>query len=362
MAPKPRNCIASLGAYPMAKPVAEGLTEIAHLANNELWQGPSAAVLQGIAEQSQKANLYHEPSAAELRSAIAQQHDISANQIVCSNGSCELITLLCQIYCDPNDEVVVGPFSYMFFRTASQIAGARIRMPEATLQWTLHSLLEQVTDKTRIVFLDNPQNPIGGVFNRHEIREFHKKLPSNILLVLDSAYAEFAEIDDYDAGIEMVNEFDNVVMLRTFSKAYGLADLRVGWSYACQEITNLLHSVRQPSNMSGISIQAAKIAITEHSLVEQRLQQNRICREMLEHGMNNINGFKTYPSHTNFLLVKLPEKSKYDANSLADCLNEYSIQIRSMAGYALPDHVRITINPEEKINRLIQVMTTLFRT
>ena len=359
MSPKPRKNIAALGAYPMAKPVAKSAVETAYLANNELWAGPSEKVLQAISQQAKKANLYHEPSALELREAIARQHDINVRQIVCSNGSCDLITLLCQVFCEPGDEVVVGPFSYMFFRTASQVSGATICMPPHSLELKLDDLFEQVTNKTRIVFLDNPQNPIGGVFSNKEIRQFHKKLPEDVLLVLDSAYAEFAEIEDYDAGGALVDEFENVVMLRTFSKIYGLADLRVGWSYSPQAIADLLNSVRQPSNMSGISIQAAKVAITEEDLVQERLAQNRAWRTRLISGLQNIRGLYCYPSHTNFVLTRLSLDSGFNANALADELNKQSIQVRSMAGYGLPDHIRISINPEDKVNRLIKALTQL---
>ena len=350
--PKPRDCIQALGAYPLVPPLEGDASQILNLANNEYWRSPPQEIGKAVAEALQSMNVYPETSAGFLRKEIGDYFGLDADRIVCSNGSSELISMLCRVYCDAEDEIIVGPYSYLYFRTSSQIVDARIVKAGSHVgPLNIQDILDKVSDKTKIVFLDNPQNPIGTYQACEFTETLRQKLPDHILLVLDSAYAEFVDAEDYCPGQALVDSYANVVMLRTFSKIFGLAGIRIGWSYACDEITDLIHRVRQPNNVSGLSLAAASAAMKFCRPVSEIRSENTIARQALVKVMEQA-GLQTYPSVTNFVLSKLPESYDGDGNYLTAQLRQQKILIRPMAGYGLPDHVRITVPNIEDIPRL----------
>ena len=351
-APKARKCIQELGAYPLVPPLEGDASQILNLANNEYWRHPPDEISEAVAEAVRNMNVYPETSAHFLRKEIGDYFGLDADRIVCSNGSSELISMLCRVYCDAGDEIIVGPYSYLYFRTSSQIVDASIVKAGSHVgPLNIQDILQKVTDKTKIVFLDNPQNPIGTYQNREFSKALRQELPEHVLLVLDSAYAEFVDAEDYSAGQDLVESHSNVVMLRTFSKIFGLAGIRIGWSYACSEITDLIHRVRQPNNVSGLSLAAASAAMKFCPSVSEIRRENTIAREALVEVMEAA-GLKTYPSVTNFVLSRLPEWYPEDGNYLKAQLRKKQILIRPMAGYGLADHVRITVPDIRDIARL----------
>ena len=350
---EPKPYIATLADYPLVEP-PEDAENIVNLSANEHWQGPSDAVKNAAASALLSAHLYPETSAHALRDAISKCHAIDADRIVCANGSSELIHLICKIYCDTEDEIIVGEYGYLYFRTAGESCGASVVSPNTgQLKHDIDAILDKVTPRTRVAFLDNPQNPIGTWLAQEQINRLRTRLPEDVLLVIDSAYAEYVDDDDYEAGINLVNRFDNCVMLRTFSKIYGLAGLRIAWAYAPAEIVKLMHRVRQPNNLSAVSLHAAKVAIQEQSLVMSRRKENAFFRDFLVNSLNDL-GFNVIPSETNFILTALPHNAPFTPSEFARQLEAAGVLIRPMDAYQLPDYVRITVGPRAWTQRLIK--------
>ncbi|MEM7193922.1 MAG: aminotransferase class I/II-fold pyridoxal phosphate-dependent enzyme [Pseudomonadota bacterium] len=357
--PQPRQCIADLADYPLGAPITDASLTLSHLDNNEHWLSPSPKVIEAITHAAGSANYYSEGSARNLRQQLAERHGLNADGIVCGNGSSELISMLCRLFCNPGDEIVVGPYSYMYFRTSAQVVDANIVMPEiSSVALDVASLAACVTERTRIVFVDNPQNPVGVMSTLEQITNLHTALPKDVVLVLDSAYAEYVDNEHYDAGAGMVEEFDNVVMLRTFSKVHGLAGLRIGWGYFPIYMANLMHRFRQPNNLSSLSVAAASAAMNDELFVEQTLKHAHEARTYLADGLTAL-GFAPYPSQTNFVLAKIPEGCSLNAKQIDSTLRSQGVMIRSMAGYHLPDHIRITVAEYDHIDRTLDAIRAL---
>ena len=354
--------IATLAPYALAAEAPPGSARVINLAANEFAESPSPAVLEACRAALASENRYPEASARALRQAIAVAHSLKADQIVCANGSSELIGLLATAYSGPGDEVLVARHGYLYFGTVARIAGASVtRADSAALTFDPDAFLAAVTPRTRILFLDNPGNPTCALANAAALRYLREKLPEEVLLVLDSAYGEYVTDPAYSTGTDLVEATDNTVMLRTFSKIYGLAGLRVGWAYAPPAIADVLHRIRQPNNLTGVSIAGALAAMGEQALVLKRREANVALRDSFAKTLQSEFGFTVQPSQTNFLLCKPPLDAPMNAIEIAEALNQRSILIRDMAPYGLSDHLRITVGEAEEMEVLKTEMQLLFR-
>jgi len=263
--PTPLPAIRALTPYPSAAPVAAGERAPIRLNQNECAAQPSERVVAAFTAAAMDANRYPDQTCAALRAALAEAHDLDAARIVCGNGSGELLALLARIYAGAGDEILTSQFAYLYFDTAAVLAGAApVRAPAAAdLGADIDALLAAVTPRTRVVCVDNPGNPTGAYCAADAVRALRRGLRDDILLVLDAAYAEYATADDYDAGSGMVEAGENTVMLRTFSKIYGLAAARVGWAYCPPAVADYLNRARLPNNIAGPSQAAAAAAVAE---------------------------------------------------------------------------------------------------
>ena len=231
-------------------------------------------MLEALQQLGDIARLYPDPTAYRLRIAIGQQYGLNPEQILCGAGSDELISLLVRTYAGPGDEVLFPRYAFIMARIYALSVGAEpVDAPERDLCTDIDALLDRVTDKTKIVYLANPNNPTGSWVGRGQLRRLHENLPKRVMLIIDSAYAEFlpgeaADQDGYDPGIECVERGENAVMARTFSKIYGLAALRVGWMYGPASIINMCHRVRAPFNLSAPAQLAATAAVTDQPHIE----------------------------------------------------------------------------------------------
>lgn len=350
MPPKAKASVAALAPYPLAAHTVAGVDRVINLASNENAEQPSKTVQDACRQALAAENRYPEASARVLREAIAAAHGLDPERIVCANGSSELISLLAHAYCSPGDEVVVGRYGYLFFKTAAQIAGA-VAIPANSdhLGFVAEAALAAVTPRTRIIFLDNPSNPTGTLLNLAAVRDLRARMPDNVLLVIDAAYAEYVTDSAYSAGAELVERHSNCVMLRTFSKIYGLAGLRVGWAYAPPHVADVLHRVRQPNNLSGVSIAGAAAAVAEPALVTARRERNARLRDAFANHLRDNLGFAVVPSQANFLLVKPALDGLVGAGGLCAKMKRAGILLRSMTPYDLPDSLRITIGTAEEM-------------
>lgn len=355
-----RPNIAALAPYPLAERSADGSVPAINLASNENSAGPSEQVLEAVRAAYGDLNRYPEASAAALREAIGRQHGLDPDRIVCANGSSELVLLIANAFLSPGAEVLVSRTGYLLFATAAQIAGADVvRVDTQNLVFDVEAALAAVTPRTRLLFLDNPNNPSGTIIGREALRALRIGLRPDILLVIDAAYAEYVTDTDYEAGASLVDEFHNCVMLRTFSKIYGLAALRVGWAYAPPGVADLLHRIRQPNNLAAPSIAGAAAAVGDGARVAAISADNAAVRADFTGALRSL-GATVPNSQSNFVLATFNQHHRLDCRELYEGLKRNGILLRPMDPYGLPDSLRITIGTRQEMRTVADAIEDFF--
>ncbi len=351
--PEPKSGILSIDPYVPGKSAAKGV-KIYKLSSNESAIGASPAAVAAYRATAEKLELYPDGNSTLLRNAIAARYGLDAGRIVCGAGSDELLQLLAHCYLGEGDEAIYSQYGFLVYPIAIASNGATaVVAPEKNFTADVDAILERVTTKTRMVFLANPNNPTGTYLPFADVKRLHQGLPSSVLLVLDAAYAEFVDANDYESGLAMVSEFDNVVMTRTFSKIYGLAALRLGWAYCPAHVADVLNRVRGPFNVSAPAIAAGAAAIADHSFASAALAHNTRWLAELRHGIEAL-GLTVSPSVGNFLLVHFSEMK---SAPLADAfLQDHGIVVRRMDAYGLPEALRISVGTEEANHHLLKVL------
>lgn len=329
--PEVKPGIMQIEPYVQGSAKVKGLKKkIIKISSNETPLGPSPKAIKAYKDYIPLLNLYNEGSCADLRRVIGKINDLNPERIVCGAGSDELIALLIQAYAGNGDEIIYSQHGFLMYPISSLKVGAKpIKALERDLRTDIKAMLSKVTKKTKIVFIANPNNPTGSYISRDEITELRKKLPDNVLLVIDSAYAEYVTEQDYTAGEDIVDMGENTVMLRTFSKIYGLASLRLGWAYCPKFIAGVLHRVRGPFNVSGPAQAAGIAAILDKNFIQKARKHNDKWKPWLTGKLESI-GLKVYPSVANFILVEFSQEKKSNASSADEFLKENGIIARRM--------------------------------
>lgn len=349
MPPIPRPGILDLAPYALGESRVPGVARVIQLASNECAAEPSPLALAAYRDLATALRRYPEGSAATLRQALAARHGLDAARIVCGNGSEELISLLLRGYAGPGDEVLISQYGYLLFSVAAKAVGATpVLAPERELAADVDALLARIGPRTRVVMLANPNNPTGSCLSRAEIVRLHRGLRDDVLLVLDAAYAEYVMRVDYEAGAALVDAAENVVMLRTFSKAYGLASLRIGWAYGAAAIADVLDRIRGPTNVGGPAQAAAIAALGDQAHVARNRAHNGRWRGWFSAELATL-GLRPHPSEGNFVLVRFPGEPSKGAAVAYDFLKTQGIIARPMAGYGLGDCLRFTIGTGEEM-------------
>nr|WP_272209835.1 histidinol-phosphate transaminase [Marinicella sp. W31]MDC2875665.1 histidinol-phosphate transaminase [Marinicella sp. W31] len=275
MKPTPRPGVMDIAAYVPGKDHVEGVAKVHKLSSNETPLGASPKAIAAMRDLSETLALYPDGQATALRQALAAKYGLNTNNIICGNGSDELLGLLAHVYLGEGDEAIITEHGFLVYKIQIMANGATpVTVKETDATVDVDAILSAVTDKTRLVFLANPGNPTGTYVPFSEVRRLHAGLPKNVILVLDAAYAEYVRRNDYEAGLELVAENANVVMTRTFSKIYGLAALRVGWLYGPLEIVGALERVRGPFNLNAPAIAAATAAIKDDAFTQKAVEFN----------------------------------------------------------------------------------------
>jgi histidinol-phosphate aminotransferase len=353
--PLPRPGVLDIAPYIGGESKVSGVSRVIRLASNESALGPSPAAIEAFRAEAQELHRYPDGGSVALREAIARRHGLDARRIVCGTGSDELISLLARAYTGPGDEVVYSRHGFLMYPIAAQSAGALpVAVPERNLTADVDGILARVTPYTRIVYLANPNNPTGTYLSREEVSRLHAALPRSTLLVLDAAYAEFVTRNDYEPGIELVERSDNVVMLRTFSKIYALAALRIGWAYASAPVVDVLNRVRGVFNVNLPAQAAAAAALDDVASVDRAREHNECWRPWLERELAAL-GLTVTPSVANFVLVHLGAAPR-DANAAFAFLQSRGILTRKMGAYGLPEHIRITVGLEEEMRAVVAAL------
>ncbi|HEY5237690.1 MAG TPA: histidinol-phosphate transaminase [Rhizomicrobium sp.] len=357
MTPTPKPGILDIAPYVGGRAHAPGAGRVFKLSSNESALGPSPKAVEAFTAASSALDIYPEGSARILREAIGEAYGLDPARIVCGNGSDELLTMLANAYLRPGDEVLYSEHAFLVYRIATLANSAvPVSVPEKNLRGDVDAMLAAVTAKTRLVYVANPNNPTGSYLTSEEMRRLHTGLPPSALLVIDAAYSEYVRRNDYSSGIEMVAEFDNVVMTRTFSKIYGLAGLRVGWAFCPAPVADVLNRIRGPFNVSASAQAAAVAALKDCRHVEDSFAHNEEWRGWLTENIRK-RGLRVDDSVGNFVLIHFPTDKGRTAHDADEFLMSRGLILRGVANYGLPDCLRLTVGKADANKAVVAALS-----
>lgn len=354
--------IEEITPYPPGKPLDElereyGVKNPIKLASNENPWGPSPKAVAAIQDALTNLHRYPDGSCYNLGQGIAKQFSVSPENIVVGNGSNEVIEFLVKAFVTEGDEVVTSHPSFLMYQKFVQMrGGTNLVIPLTEMHHDLEKIKQSVTPRTRLIFLDNPNNPTGTFLSREEINTFLAALPDSVIVVLDEAYVDFMEPELQPDIQEMINGPVGrcpVVLLRTFSKAYGLSGLRVGFGLMGGKIAQCLHKVRQPFNINSLAQVAGLAALEDEAYFHSTIRQTAEARSYLGAEVKKL-GCTPYPSQTNFFLIDV----KGEADSLYQAMLYKGVIVRSMRAYGFETFIRITIGTKEENERFLKALST----
>ena len=345
--------------YKPGKSKLSKLKNIIKLSANESALGFSQKVKKEI---NNKINIskYPDSKSKNLRKYISNKFKCRFENIICGSGSDEIIQIICTLFLKPKDEVIVPQYSFLMYRIYSQISGAKvIYSKENNFKISISEILKKVSKKTKIVFIANPNNPTGTYLEKQELLKLRKRLRSNILLVIDDAYVEYIKKKNYESGLKLFKNKNNVLILRTFSKIYGLASLRIGWGYGPKNIIDAMYAIKPPFNVNSVAQLAAVAALKDNNFIKKSTKHNFFWGNKLKKVFKNY-GVQSNEVNTNFLLLNF-NKCKYSANYIQKNLENNGIILRSMKSYKIKNSLRLTIGNVAANNKLIKALKKIFK-
>ena len=353
--PKAHDWINELDVYISGKSETIHAAKSIKLSANESALGPSPMAMAAYVNEAQKLHRYPDPAYNKLRQTIAERYALDMKRIICGVGSDEILKLACRAYLKPDDEALYVAHSFSMYPIAiKSVGGVAIEVADHNYTANIDAILASISDKTRIIFLANPNNPTGTYLPKAEIDRLWMNIPDNVLLVLDAAYAEFVDQKDYEAGIELVERSKNVLMTRTFSKLYGIAALRLGWGYTCEEISQILDKVRDPFNIPSSAQVAGVAALKDTEFEEMALAYNNKWRTWLTEQITTL-GLTVVPSQTNFILIKFEDRDK-SAAAANDYLLSHGYILRYYSSGGLEDCLRLTVGLEGENKEVVKLL------
>jgi histidinol-phosphate aminotransferase len=339
--------IRDLQPYQPGKPIEElerelGITNIIKLASNENPLGSSPQVLDAVRAVLKKMTRY--PDGFDLTAKLARQLDVSPKQITLGNGSNQVLNVIAQTFLSLENNAIVSAHAFMVYPIAVKMLGAQLKtIPAKHWGHDLEAMADAVDHQTRIIFIANPNNPTGTWNTGEEVRAFMQRVPANVIVVLDEAYTEYVTDMAYESGMNLLAEYPNLIVTRTFSKAYGLAGLRVGYSVSSEQVANLLNRVREPFNVNVLALVAAQAALDDRDYLRRSKELNTAGMKQLENGFRELD-LEFIPSIGNFIAVEF----KQDAAIVYQQLLQRGVIVRPIGVYQMPKHLRISIGlPEE---------------
>ncbi len=345
--PVPRPGVLAIDPYVPGKSAAPGAGRTFKLSANETPLGPSPRAIQTVRDMADSLAIYPEGTSRKLREAIGARYGLDPARIVAGAGSDEILEMLALAYIGPGDEGLYSQYGFLEYKIVTLSAGGTpVVAPERNYTSDIDALLACVTSRTRLVFIANPNNPTGTYLPAGEVARLARALPKNAILVLDGAYAEYVERDDYDAGVALVDQLDNVVMTRTFSKIYGLAGLRVGWGYGSDHIVDALNRIRPPFNVSSIGAAAGVAALEDVAHIEKSVAHNARWLPWLSREISAL-GLEVLPSVANFIAIRFPDTPGLTAADADHFLTERGLILRAIRAYGMDEFLRLTIGVEE---------------
>ena len=354
--------IQGLSPYQAGKPIEElqrelGLEKIVKLASNENPLGPSRKVLDAIAAASADIVRYPDSNGFELKSALSAQLGVVNQQITLGNGSNDVLDLIARAYLEPGKSAVYSQHAFIVYPLAVQSCGARAIVTKAK-DWghDLNAMVDAIADDTRLVFIANPNNPTGTLVDEAQLVDFLDKVPADVIVVLDEAYFEYAHLGGIECpdGVALLQHYPNLIVTRTFSKAYGLAALRVGYAIASEQITDVLNRVRAPFNVNALALAAAQAVLDDSAYLEEGRSVNRAGMEQLQEGFKSLD-LSYIASAGNFLSVEFSA----DTAVLYQQLLRQGVIVRPVGVYEMPNHLRVSIGLEEENAALLLALKTI---
>lgn len=351
-----------LKPYEPGKPIEEvrrelGLDKVIKLASNENPFGCSEKAKEAIQQELEHLHIYPDGYAFQLREKVAEHLNVNKEQIIFGNGSDEVILILCRALLSPNNNTVMAHPSFSQYKHNALIEGAEIReVPLTQGEHDLDEMLKQIDENTRIVWVCNPNNPSGNYIDKERFLSFLRKVPEDVLIVSDEAYFEYVVAEDYPDTISLLNEFPNLMVLRTFSKAYGLATLRVGYGVANEDFIRALEPARPPFNTSTIGHAAAIAALDDQQFIQSCVTKNRQGLQQF-YNFCEEHALRYFPSQANFILIDF----KQDADEVFNYLLSNGYIVRSGAALGFPTSVRITVGSKEENSDIINCLTDMLK-
>ncbi len=365
MPPKIRPNVLEMQPYSPGRPIAEvqrelGLDDVIKLASNENPLGPSPKAVEALRKAADQLHLYPDAAAFELRAAISSHFNVAADQVVIGNGSDELITLLGQaLILGPEDEVLVGDPSFVRYDAVAHVAPCRlVKVPvDAEMALDLEAMATKIGPNTRMIFLANPNNPTGTIYRKAAFDRFLSQVPESTTVVLDEAYCDFAmEEADYPHGLEYVATHPNVVVLRTLSKAYGLAGIRAGFMVASPEIADALNRIRAPFAVNALAQVAGIAALQDPEFLARSLSHNKKALATLSQALE-AQGARVFPSYANFVLADMGEPAK----PIFEALLRKGVIVRSGHVLGLPNCLRVSVGTDAEMVRFVEALEAVMQ-
>ncbi len=347
--PSPQPGIMDISLYVGGQSALPGRDDVVKLSSNENPFGASPKAIAAFESSSRQLHRYPSTDHASLRGAIGDVHGLDSDRIICGVGSDEILHLLCQAYAGPGDEVLHTEHGFAIYKITALAAGATpVEAKERERVTDVDTLLSAATERTKICFIANPNNPTGTMIGGNDLARLADGLPKGCLLVLDGAYVEFAE--DYDGGLSLIESRENVFMTRTFSKLYGLGGLRIGWGYGPREIIGVLNRIRGPFNLSHAQLAAAEAAVRDREFAARCVAENTRMRAWMANALAEL-GVPSDTSCANFILARF---ANVDEAAACDAwLKEDGIIVRQVASYKLPHCLRVTVGDEASCRRVV---------
>ena len=353
--------IDGLSPYEPGKPIEDlerelGIKNAVKLASNENPVGPSPKIIDSIEKIVKETHRYPDGNATRLKAKISRKFNILENQVTVGNGSNDIIEFVARSFLGPNDSAVYSEHAFAVYPLVVRAVGAMgIEVPAKNFSHDLDAMLDSIEENTKLIFIANPNNPTGSFIERSELLNFLEKVPEEIIVLLDQAYFDYSSFETSDLEFDVLERFPNLVISRSFSKAYGLAGFRVGYSVSSIEIADYLNRVRQPFNANSLALYAAEIALDDDQFIKKCLELNFEQKQKLFNDLQAL-GFECLPSRANFISFDCRE----DSNDAFNKLLLEGVIVRSLRVYKMPNFLRVSVGlPEENLTFLEKIKSTL---
>ena len=359
----PAPAVRTLAPYVPGKPIEElereyGVRDIIKLASNENPLGPGPRALEAIAKAAGEIGLYPDGSGFALKQALARKHNCAIESITLGNGSNDVLVMIAEAFLTPQSEAVYSQYAFAVYPIAVQATGATARVAPANpgthampLGHDLEAMLRLINERTRVVFVANPNNPTGTWLNADQLRRFVQSVDERTLVVIDEAYIEYVEADGFPDTSQWLAAHPNLIVTRTFSKAYGLAGLRVGYALSHPSVSGILNRVRQPFNVSSVALAAARAALDDREHLQRAVATNRSGMAQLRAGFDAL-ALAHLPSVGNFVLVDCARP----AGPVYEAMLRQGVIVRPVGNYQLPNHLRVTIGTQAQNERMLSAL------